>query len=34
MTQSSKHVEWCLHKAEKEVEECKKHGKRIKHSHC
>ncbi|MBI5002720.1 hypothetical protein HZC31_05010 [Candidatus Woesearchaeota archaeon] len=31
MSQASKHVEWCLSKAEKEIEECKKHGKRTKH---
>ncbi len=31
MSQSSKHVEWCLNKAKKEIEECKKHGKRPKH---
>lgn len=26
-----KHAEWCLNKAEKEIEECKKQGKRLKH---
>jgi len=31
MSQSSKHVEWCLNKAQKEIEECKKQGKRLKH---
>jgi len=31
MSQASKHVEWCLNKAKKEVEECKKLGKRPKH---
>lgn len=31
MSQASKHVEWCLNKAEKEIEECKKLGKRLKH---
>ena len=31
MSQASKHVEWCINKAKKEVEECKKLGKRIKH---
>lgn len=31
MSQASKHVEWCLNKAQKEVEECKKLGKRPKH---
>jgi len=31
MSQSSKHVEWCLNKAKKELEECKKLGKRPKH---
>lgn len=31
MSQSSKHVEWCLNKVEKEIEECKKQGKRLKH---
>ena len=31
MSQASKHVEWCLNKALKEIEECKKLGKRIKH---
>ncbi len=31
MSQSSKHMEWCLNKARKEIEECKKQGKRLKH---
>ena len=31
MSQFSKQVEWCLNKAKKEIEECKKHGKRLKH---
>jgi len=31
MSQASKHVEWCLNKARKEIDECKKLGKRIKH---
>ena len=31
MSQASKHVEWCIHKAKKEIEECKKLGKRAKH---
>ena len=31
MSQSSKHVDWCLRKAEKEIEECAKSGKRAKH---
>ncbi len=31
MSQSSKHVEWCLNKAKKEIEECNKLGKRPKH---
>ena len=31
MSQSSKHVEWCLNKAKKEIEECKKLGERAKH---
>ena len=31
MSQASKQVEWCLAKAQKELEECKKHGKRSKH---
>ena len=31
MSQASKHVEWCLNKAKKEIEECKKLGKRPKH---
>ena len=31
MSQASKHVEWCLNKAHKEIEECKKLGKRAKH---
>ncbi len=31
MSQASKQVEWCLSKAKKEIEECKKLGKRAKH---
>lgn len=31
MSQAFKHVEWCLNKAKKEVEECKEQGKRLKH---
>lgn len=31
MSQASKHVMWCLKKAEKEIEECTKEGKRPKH---
>ncbi len=31
MSQASKHVEWCLNKAKKEVEECRNLGKRPKH---
>jgi len=31
MSQSSKHIDWCLKKANKEVAECKKLGKRLKH---
>ena len=31
MSQASKHVDWCLNKASKEVEECKKLGKKVKH---
>ena len=31
MSRASKHVDWCLRKAEKEIEECKKLGKRPKH---
>lgn len=31
MSQSSKHIEWCLNKANKELEECTKLGKRPKH---
>ncbi len=31
MSQASKHVEWCLNKAKKEIEEGKKLGKRPKH---
>ncbi len=31
MPQASKHVEWCLNKAKKEIEECKKLGKKPKH---
>lgn len=31
MLQASKHVKWCLDKAKKEIEECKRSGKRVKH---
>ena len=31
MSQASNHVKWCLNKAKKEIEECKKLGKRQKH---
>ncbi len=31
MLQASKHVDWCLKKAEKEIEECKRLNKRPKH---
>ena len=31
MPQASKHMEWCLNKAKKEIGECKKLGKRPKH---
>lgn len=31
MSQASKHVGWCLKKANKEIEECKKFGKKLKH---
>ena len=31
MSQASKQVDWCLKKAEKEIEECKRLGKRPKH---
>ncbi len=31
MSQSSKHIEWCLNKAKKEIEECNKLGKKPKH---
>lgn len=31
MSQASKHVDWCLNKAQKEIEECRKLGKRLKH---
>ncbi len=31
MSQASKHVEWCLNKARREIEECKKAGRRAKH---
>lgn len=31
MSQASKHVEWCLNKAKKEIEECKQQGRRLKH---
>ncbi|MEK6922715.1 MAG: HEPN domain-containing protein [Nanoarchaeota archaeon] len=31
MSQASKHIDWCLKKAEKEIEECKGLGKKPKH---
>lgn len=31
MSQASKHVDWCLKKAAKEIEKCKELGKRLKH---
>ena len=31
MSQAAKHFKWCLNKALKEIEECKKNGKRLKH---
>ena len=31
MSQASKHVEWCLNKAKKEIEECRKLNKKGKH---
>jgi uncharacterized protein (UPF0332 family) len=31
MSQASKHIDWCLNKARKEIEECKTQGKRLKH---
>ncbi len=31
MSQTSKHIEWCLKKGEKEIGECKKSGRRLKH---
>lgn len=31
MSQASNHIEWCLNKAKKEIEECEKLGKRKKH---
>ena len=31
MSQADNQVKWCLNKAMKEIEECKKHGKRLKH---
>ena len=31
MSQASNYIEWCLKKANKEIEECKKLGKRLKH---
>jgi len=31
MSQASNHVKWCISKANKEIEECKNLGKRIKH---
>ena len=31
MSQASKHLDWCLNKAKREIEECKNQGKRVKH---
>ncbi len=31
MSRASKHLNWCLNKAKREIEECKKQGKRAKH---
>lgn len=31
MSHASRHVQWCLKKAEREIEECKEQGKRAKH---
>lgn len=31
MSQASKHVAWCLDKAQKEIEECRQQSKRLKH---
>ncbi|MBI4139576.1 HEPN domain-containing protein [Candidatus Woesearchaeota archaeon] len=31
MSQASEHVEWCLNKAQKEIEDCKNLDKRLKH---
>ena len=31
MSRASKHLDWCLNKAKREIEECKNQGKRIKH---
>jgi len=31
MSHAAKHVEWCINKAQKEIEECKRLGKRSKH---
>ena len=31
MSQHTKQIEWCLKKAKKEIDECKKQGKRLKH---
>lgn len=31
MSQASKHVDWCINKANKEIEECKRLGKKQKH---
>lgn len=31
MSQASKQIDWCLNKAQREIEECKKQGKRPKH---
>lgn len=30
-SQASKHLDWCLNKAKKEIEECKKRGKKARH---
>ena len=31
VSQTSKHIDWCLRKAEKELEECKKQKKKLRH---
>lgn len=31
MSQAANHIKWCLNKASKEIEECKKEGKKLKH---